>query len=176
MRLHHRLINDLLAFSRVGTRGETFVPTDCEAVLGRVISNLQASVQETGAAVTHDPLPTAMADASQLEQLFQNLIGNAIKFHGTEPPRVHVSAEHKGKNWIFSVRDNGIGVDLQHAERILVIFQRLHSGGEYPGTGIGLAICKRIVERNGGRIWVESQPGGGTTFSFTIPDGGGDLS
>jgi chemotaxis family two-component system sensor kinase Cph1 len=121
--------------------------------------------------VTHDPLPTVMVDKMQIGQLFQNLIGNAVKYHGVEPTRVHVSAEQKGNDWVFSVRDNGIGIDPQYAERIFVIFQRLHTREEYSGTGIGLAICKKIVERHRGRIWVESQVGAGATFSFTLPIG-----
>jgi PAS domain S-box-containing protein len=170
-----RLINDLLSYSRVGTRGKGFEPTDCTAVLDQTLANLKAAIEESGAVVTHNPLPTVMADKLQLVQLFENLIGNAIKFHGEEPPRVHVSAEQKGNEWVFSVRDNGIGIDPQYAERIFVIFQRLHTIEEYPGTGIGLAICKKIVECHGGRIWVESQPGIGSTFYFTIPIGGNGL-
>jgi light-regulated signal transduction histidine kinase (bacteriophytochrome) len=169
------LINDLLAYSRVGTRVKGIEPTDCTAVLEQALANLKAAMEKSGAVVTHDPLPTVMADNLQLVQLLQNLIGNAIKFHVEEPPRIHVSAEQKGNEWVFSVRDNGIGIDLQYAERIFVIFQRLHTREEYPGTGIGLAICKKIVERRGGRIWVESQAGIGSTFYFTIPIGGNGL-
>ena len=169
------LINDLLAYSRVGTRGKGFEPTDCTAVLDQALANLKAAMEKSGAVVTHDPLPTVMADNLQLVQLFQNLIGNAIKFHVEKPPRIHVSAEQKGNEWVFSVRDNGIGIDPQYAERIFIIFQRLHTREEYPGTGIGLAICKKIVERRGGRIWVESQLGKGSTFYFTIPIGGNGL-
>ena len=164
-----RLIEDLLAFSRVGTRGKDLEPTECEAVLERTLRSLGTAVEESGAQVTCDPLPTVPADDVQLAQVFQNLIGNAIKFRGQEPPRVHISAQRDGSNWRFSVRDNGIGVDPQYNERIFVIFQRLHGREEYPGTGIGLAICRKIVERHGGRIWVESQPGQGATFYFTIP-------
>ena len=170
-----RLINDLLAYSRVGTRAKGFEPTDCTAVLDQALANLKAAIEKSGAVVTHDPLPTVMADNLQLVQLLQNLIGNAIKFHVEKPPCIHVSAEQKGNEWVFSVRDNGIGIDPQYAERIFVIFQRLHTREEYPGTGIGLAICKKIVERRGGRIWVESQPGTGSTFYFTIPIGGNGL-
>jgi PAS domain S-box-containing protein len=170
-----RLINDLLAYSRVGTRAKAIEPTDCTAVLDQALANLKAAIEKSGAVVTHDPLPTVMADDSQLVQLLQNLIGNAIKFHVEEPPRIHVAAEQKGNEWVFSVRDNGIGIDPQYAERIFVIFQRLHTREEYPGTGIGLAICKKIVERRGGRIWVESQAGIGSTFYFTIPIGGNGL-
>jgi PAS domain S-box-containing protein len=169
------LINDLLAYSRVGTRAKGPEPIDCTAVLDQARANLKAAIEQSGAVVTHDPLPTVMADNLQLVQLFQNLIGNAIKFHVEAPPRIHVLAEQKGNEWVFSVRDNGIGIEPQYAERIFVIFQRLHSREEYPGTGIGLAICKKIVERGGGRIWVESQPGIGSTFYFTIPIGGNGL-
>lgn len=164
-----RLIHDLLAYSRVGTRGNEFKPINCEAVLGRTLFSLKAAVEECGAVVTHDPLPTVTGDGMQLEQLFQNLIGNAIKFRNQEVPRIHVSSERKRDEWLFSVRDNGIGIDPQYAERIFVIFQRLHGRAEYSGTGVGLAVCKKIVERHGGRIWVESEIGKGATFSFTIP-------
>jgi PAS domain S-box-containing protein len=163
------LINDLLAYSRVGTRGKEFTLTDCEDILERVLSTLQVSIKESQARVTHDPLPKLMADDTQLEMLFQNLIGNAIKFHGEKPPRVHVGVKKDEKNWIFSVSDNGIGIDPQFFERIFIIFQRLHNREDYPGTGIGLAISKRIVERHGGRIWIESQPEKGSTFFFTLP-------
>ena len=164
-----RLIQDLLMYSRVGTRGKSFEQTDCNEVLGAAIANLQVAIEESGAVVGHDELPTVMADGSQLAQLFQNLVGNALKFRSETPPRVHVSAVRKGTGWVFSVRDNGIGIDSQFGERIFVIFQRLHARGEYPGTGIGLALCKKIVERHGGRIWVESEIGKGSTFFFTIP-------
>ena len=166
-----QLINALLDYSRVGTRGKPFEPTSCEDVLNQAITNLQAAIEENGALLTHDHLPTVMADATQMLQLFQNLIGNAIKFHSEKKPRVHVGAERNGTEWIFSVRDNGIGIDPQYFDRIFVIFNRLHGRGEYPGTGIGLTICKKIIERNKGRIWVESQPGNGATFYFTMPDG-----
>ena len=163
------LINALLDYSRIGTKGKPFEPTDCEKILQVALKNLQLAVEENRAIVTHDSLPTVMGDATQLGQLFQNLIGNAIKFRGDKPPEVHVSAERNGKDWHFFFRDNGIGIDPKFSERIFVIFQRLHSKGEYPGTGIGLALCKKIVERHGGRIWVESEPGKGATFRFTIP-------
>ncbi|MEK7375291.1 MAG: ATP-binding protein, partial [Thermodesulfobacteriota bacterium] len=166
------LTNDLLEYSRVGTRGRPFEPTDCAGVIQGALANLLAAVGESGAVVTYDGLPTVMADATQLTQLFQNLIGNAIKFRGKEPPRVRISAERQGKEWLFSVSDNGIGIAPEYTERIFNIFQRLHTRSEYPGTGIGLAICKKIVERHGGRIWVESEPGKGSTFHFTIPDRG----
>jgi len=169
-----RLINDLLAYSRVGRKQRAFEPVDCAALLGRVCSDLQVALEESGAEVTHEGLPTLSGDPVQLGQLFQNLVGNAVKFHGQAPPRVHVSAERREGGWLFSVRDNGIGIEPQYADRIFVIFQRLHGRGEYPGTGIGLAVCKKIVERHGGRIWVESEPGSGSTFRFTLPDTHGD--
>jgi PAS domain S-box-containing protein len=164
-----RLIQDLLAYSRVGTKGREFVPTDCEVLLDRVLRDLRVAIEESGAVVTHDPLPIVRVDESQIGQLLQNLIGNAIKFCTQEPPLVHVSGKRNGKAWIFSIQDNGIGIDPQYAERIFVIFQRLHKREEYPGTGIGLAVCKKIVERHGGRIWVESNSDKGATFYFTIP-------
>jgi PAS domain S-box-containing protein len=166
------LIKDLLAYSRVGTRGHSFEPINCETILQAALANLKVTIEESGAVVTHDSLPTVMADSSQLVQLFQNLIGNAIKFVGKDPPRVHVSARGSGNGWTFSVRDNGIGIAPEFAERIFIIFQRLHGRQQYPGTGIGLAVCKKIVERHGGRIWVESELGKGATFYFTLPKEG----
>jgi PAS domain S-box-containing protein len=165
----HTLINGLLAYSRVGTRGKPFEPTNCETILQQSLDNLKMTMGESGAVVTHDSLPTVMADDLQLGQLFQNLIGNAIKFHGEEPSRVHVSAKPDGTQWVFSVRDNGIGIAPEFAERIFIIFQRLHGKEKYPGTGIGLAVCKKIVECHGGRIWVGSELGKGATFYFTLP-------
>ncbi len=163
------LINDLLAYSRVGTQGQPLEPTDSHSVLGEALRNLAATTEENRAIITNDDLPTVRADASQLVQVFQNLLANAIKFRGKDLPRVHVSAQDQGGEWIFSVKDNGIGIEPQHAERVFVIFQRLHTREEYPGTGIGLAVCKRIVERHGGKIWFESEPGNGATFFFTVP-------
>ncbi len=163
------LINDLLAYSRVGTRGNLPVPTASDAALDRALDNLQTAIEESGAEVVREPLPSVMGDDAQLVQLFQNLLSNAMKFRGDRVPRVQIRAEPAGKEWIFSIRDNGIGIDPQYAEQVFVIFQRLHTRVEYPGTGIGLAICKKIVERHGGRIWVESEPGQGTTFFFALP-------
>ncbi|HLA81236.1 MAG TPA: CHASE3 domain-containing protein [Thermoleophilia bacterium] len=163
------LINDLLAYSRISTIGSPREPTDCSGVLGRVLTDLKVAIEESGAVVTHGTLPEVMGDATQLQQVFQNLISNAIKFRGQEPPRIHVSCERSGDDWLFSVRDNGIGIDPQYADQLFVIFRRLHSKGEYPGTGIGLAICRRVVERHGGRIWLESELGKGSTFFFTLP-------
>jgi light-regulated signal transduction histidine kinase (bacteriophytochrome) len=139
-------------------------------VLHEALDNLQTAIAETGARVTHDPLPTLVADASQLRQLLQNLIGNALKFHGQGRPEVHVAATRMPAAWLFRVTDNGIGIDPEYFERVFVIFQRLHGRRAYPGTGVGLAICKKIVERHGGRIWVESKPGAGATFSFTLAE------
>ena len=163
------LISDLLNYSRVGTQGKPLARTDSDAALKRVLQGLQFSIEESGATIVSDPLPMVMADPQQLGQLFQNLVTNAIKFRGEEPPYVRISTERNGNEWKISVRDNGIGILQEHADRIFIIFQRLHTKAEYPGTGIGLAICKKIVERHGGRIWIEPSPGGGTTFCFTIP-------
>ena len=165
------LIKDLLAYSRVGTKGNRFEPTHCEAVLDLTLHNLQFTIEENSARVTHDPLPTVLADQSQLAQLFQNLIANAIKFRGDDPPHVHIAAERHENEWLFSIRDNGTGIDEEYSDRIFEIFQRLHARNDYPGTGIGLAICKKIVECHGGRIWVVSDPGEGSTFYFTLPLG-----
>ncbi len=163
------LINDLLAYSRVGTRGNPFKLTDIVLALDNASANLQSIIEESAAVVTHDSLPAVMADETQLTQLFQNLIGNAVKFSGNRPPKIHIGARREDNSWLFSVHDNGIGIDPEYIDRIFVIFQRLHSKTEYPGSGIGLAICKKIVERHGGRIWVESEPDKGSTFYFTIP-------
>lgn len=167
-----RLIVDLLALSRVGTRGTDFEMIQFDEALGLAVANLQFAIRESGAFVSHDELPTVMADSSRIVQLFQNLIGNAIKFKSDEPPRVHISACRNGNEWTFSVRDNGIGFKPKYGERIFSVFQRLHSREEYPGTGIGLAICRKIVERHHGRIWAESKPGSGSTFFFTTPAAG----
>jgi len=164
-----RLIQDLLAYSRAGSEDSDLVLVDCEEVLARVGSNLRLTIQESNAEVSHDPLPSVHGNFTQLCQLFQNLIGNAVKFRGDQPPQIHVGVESQGDHWLFSVRDNGIGISLQYKERIFTIFQRLHSKEEYPGTGIGLAICKKIVEKHGGNIYVESETGKGSTFYFTLP-------
>ena len=166
------MIQSLLSYSRVGTRGKPFEPTECESVFKQALDNLKVTIDESGAGVTHDPLPRVIADETQLIQLFQNLLANAIKFRGEEQPRIHVSAKQDSNECLFSVSDNGIGINPEYFDRIFVIFQRLHGREEYPGTGIGLSVCKRIVERHGGRIWVESQPGEGSTFHFAIPKGG----
>lgn len=165
------LINDLLAFSRVGTRGRPFEETDTGLLVDRVIRDLSATIQEYGATVERGDLPIVSADGGQLSQVFQNLIANALKFrHPDVDPVVRITARRDGPQWIFSVQDNGIGIAPEYRERIFILFQRLHSRGEYPGTGIGLAICKKVVERHGGEIWFESEPGKGTTFHFSIPD------
>jgi len=163
------LIRDLLAYSRVDARGASLAPSDAQQAFDAAVANLKVAIEESGAVISHEPLPSVRADAVQLTQLFQNLIGNAIKFRGTEPPRIHIGAHRSDSEWIFSIRDNGIGIESKYFERIFVIFQRLHTRQEYAGTGMGLAICKKIVERHGGRIWVESTPGKGATFFLALP-------
>jgi signal transduction histidine kinase len=163
------LINDLLAYSRAGTRSKPFVVADCENILAATLMSLKVAIQESGATVTHDPLPSIMCDESQVGQLFQNLIGNGIKYRDSRPPQIHVSCRRRGSDWLFSVKDNGIGIDPCYAERIFVIFQRLHTRDQYAGNGIGLAVCKKIVERHGGKIWVKSEVGQGSVFYFTVP-------
>lgn len=163
------LTRDLLEYARVGTQGKPFELTDCSAVVHQALANLQIAIDTVGAVVTCDPLPPVAADPSQLAQVFQNLLTNALKFHGTQPPRVHISATREDQSWVFAVQDHGIGIEPQYAERIFAIFQRLHTTAQYPGTGIGLAICKKVIERHGGRIWVESSLGRGATFFFTLP-------
>lgn len=164
-----QLINDLLAYSRVGTRGKEFVPTNANQVLEDALFNLSRAIGDSKANITADKLPSVTADGSQLTQVFQNLIGNAIKFRGKERPDIHVGVSLEQGEWRFTVRDNGIGIPAEHLDRVFQIFQRLHSREEYPGTGIGLSICKRIVERHGGRIGAESETGKGSTFWFTLP-------
>ncbi len=170
--LMQTLIDDVLAYSKVDTQAITFQATEVESSLERALSNLRNRISETKTIITHDSLPTVMADGTQLMQLFLNLVGNAIKFRSNEPPQIHIGAERLEYEWLFSVRDNGIGIDPQFSDRIFIIFQRLHTRDEYPGTGMGLAICKKIIECHRGRIWVESQLAQGATFYFTIPVGG----
>jgi signal transduction histidine kinase/ABC-type amino acid transport substrate-binding protein len=165
----HQMIVDLLAYSRVGTQGRPAEEVEAGSCCAQALGNLKLLVEQTGAEITVGPLPTLSADSSQLVQLFQNLVSNSLKFHGEVMPRVSIRAEELAKEWRFAVADNGIGLDPAQSDRIFQIFQRLHGFSEYPGTGIGLAVCKRIVERHGGRIWVESTPGAGATFFFTIP-------
>jgi len=168
------LIDDLLAFSRIGRNGFTSRSVDCNAVMEEVLLALASAIQESGAVVTHAELPAVWADRTHVGQVFQNLIGNAIKFRGKEPPVVSVQAEKADQQWRFNVSDNGIGIAAEYAENIFVVFRRLHARTEYPGSGIGLAICKKIVEHYGGRIWVESQAGSGSAFKFTMPSSGPD--
>jgi signal transduction histidine kinase len=163
------LIQDLLAFSRVGRSGTARTNVDCNAVMKDVVQTLTPTIEASGAVVTYADLPTVWAEPTQMGQVFQNLIGNGIKFRGKEAPAISVQAEKQDGQWLFSVADNGIGIAPEYVENIFVVFQRLHARTEYPGNGIGLAICKKVVERLGGRIWVESQPGPGSTFKFTIP-------
>lgn len=164
-----RLIQDLLAYARIGSKGAQPEPVDLGEVLRHVLEALRMQLQDGGATVEPGPLPTVLADPVQMEQLLQNLISNAVKFHGSDPPVVRIAAEQRADKWEVSVADNGIGIDPQFFDRIFIVFQRLHGMSEYSGTGIGLAICKKIVERHGGRIWVESKPGKGSTFRFTLP-------
>jgi light-regulated signal transduction histidine kinase (bacteriophytochrome) len=162
------LVSNLLTYSQVDASNRTFETTDFGELLEDVTDNLKTVIEETGAEIMHDPLPVLNADSIQIMQLFQNLIGNALKFRRGRPV-VRVSAVRKDNEWFFSVKDNGIGLDMKYADSIFNSFQRLHSMKEYPGTGLGLAICKKIVERHGGRIWLDSKPGDGTVFYFTIP-------
>jgi len=164
-----KLIDDLLAYSRVGRSGAAHQLTECDAALDQALKSLSVVIQESGALINRGALPAVMAIPTQLALLFQNLVGNAIKFRRVDQPiHIDIGAERVGENWVISVKDNGIGIDPQYFERIFMIFQRLHSRSDYPGTGIGLALCKRIVEQHGGRIWVESAPGNGTTFFLTL--------
>jgi light-regulated signal transduction histidine kinase (bacteriophytochrome) len=187
------LINALLSYSRIGTREQLFEPVNCAEVLQDVLTNLQITIAQNNALITHDRLPQVSGDRTQLTQLFQNIINNGIKFRREETPHIHLGVTRLSDKWLFSIRDNGIGIESQYIDRIFVIFQRLHSRSEYPGTGIGLAICKKIVERHGGKLWVESQTdakaantlatstqahntqahntqaGQGSTFYFTLP-------
>jgi signal transduction histidine kinase len=164
------LIRDLLAYSRVESRSQPFQQVDIALVFDDAVAQLEASISDAEAEVTRGDLPKIMGDHSQLVQLLQNLIGNGVKYHGDEPPCVHISAERNGVQWTFSVRDNGIGIEAKHYEKVFDIFRRLHTQQEYPGTGIGLAVCRRVVHRHGGKLWVESEPGQGSTFYFSIPD------
>ncbi len=164
-----KLFSELATYFRVRTCVKEFELVDCTTAFQQAAAELDAEIKASGAAVSCDPLPAVMADPAQLGQLFRILISNALQYHGENPLQVHVSAERAGPAWVCSVRDNGIGIDPRHAERIFGLFQRLHTWDEHPGTGVGLAICKRIVELHRGRIWVESQPGGGATFFFAIP-------
>jgi light-regulated signal transduction histidine kinase (bacteriophytochrome) len=164
------MINGLLDYSRVKTHGKPFAAVNCETVIENALADLQIVVEENKAVITHDPLPVIAADEAQLAEVFQNLLRNAIRFRKKdELPRIHVSGRKEGGEWLFSFRDNGIGIEPQYKDSLFVMFRRLHGRGEYPGTGIGLAVCKRIVERHGGRIWVESEYGKGSAFNFTIP-------
>jgi light-regulated signal transduction histidine kinase (bacteriophytochrome) len=163
------LLNDLLAYSRAGQSDKSRVPADTMEIVDNVVGNLSSAIERTGAEIRYRDLPTVMSEPVQLSQIFQNLIGNAIKFHGEEPPRIKIAAKSSGTEWMFFVSDNGIGIDGSHFDRIFTIFQRLHERGAYEGTGLGLAIVKKLVERHGGRIAVESEPGQGTTFIFTLP-------
>ena len=169
-----RLLTDLLQFSKVGGGELRLEKVSLESVLEKTLRNLGGAIEKSGAQIEHGSLPVVLADEMQLTTLLQNLVSNALKFRGEQPPRIHISAKREASEWIISVRDNGIGIDPQFFERIFLIFQRLHRRDEYSGTGIGLSICKKVVERHGGRIWVESAPGQGATFHFSLPAGEGE--
>ena len=166
------LIDDLLDFSRVTTQAQEFEPTDLESIYKEVISNLEVSIKENKATISHESLPVVMVDKTQIVQVFQNLINNAIKFRSENKPKINISVKKEDDHWLFAVKDNGIGIDPKHSDRIFEVFKRLHKKRDYPGTGIGLAICKKIIERHGGRIWVESEFGKGSIFYFTLPKSG----
>lgn len=163
------LIQDLLRFSQAGTAVASFRPVSAGLLMEQALSNLEVAIEESQAQISSDTLPVVVADSNLLMQVFQNLIGNAIKFHGDRPPTIHVTATEQDSSWVFAIRDNGIGIDQQHSARIFQIFERLHGADQYPGTGVGLAIAQKVVERHGGAIWFESQVGSGTTFYFSIP-------
>lgn len=165
----HQLIKDLLTYSRLGRNELNLKLTDCNLIIHNILVDLKLAIDENSANITWDTLPTIIVDSVKITQLFENLIGNALKYHGQEPPEIHISAIYQENQWLFSIRDNGIGIENQYSEQIFVIFQRLHNAQEYSGTGIGLALCKKIVERHKGRIWIDSELGKGTTFYFTIP-------
>src|SRR5262245_4387876 len=164
-----QLLQDLLSYARLEAGQDTRAPTDLERVVADTLQILQPAITESGATVTHGRLPTVVADGRQIGQVVQNLLSNALKFRGPEPPRVQLWARRQGAEWIIAVQDNGIGIEPRYAQRIFGMFERLHTRTAYSGSGIGLAICKRIIERHGGRIWVESEPGKGATFFFTLP-------
>jgi light-regulated signal transduction histidine kinase (bacteriophytochrome) len=161
------MVLDLLNYAQTARAAIAIAPTSVEAVLASALSNLQLAIESSAARITFDPLPTVWMDATQLLQLLQNLIGNALKYRSADPPRIHLSATRAGNEWIFSVQDNGLGIDPRYHEHIFTVFKRLH-GREFPGTGIGLATCKRILERHGGRIWVQSEPQKGSKFCFSV--------
>lgn len=163
------LISDLLDYSRVISQTRPMVTIDTGTAVKTAIGNLSSSIADSGAVITVDPLPAITGDLIQITMVFQNLLSNAIKFHGKKHPVVHIGSEKEGGSWVFSVRDNGVGIDPEYHDKIFEIFQRLHASREYEGTGIGLAICKRVIERHGGKIWVESELGKGSTFYFMIP-------
>ncbi|MEZ4595124.1 MAG: ATP-binding protein, partial [Chloroflexota bacterium] len=165
-----QLITDLLAYSRVGQQNQNFTQVNLESILEQVCLNLEMQVKESQITITHDPLPTVLADKTQMLQLLQNLISNAIKFRNSSNPKIHLSAEKENARWLIKVADNGIGIDPKFSQQIFTIFQRLHTRDEYPGTGIGLAMCKKIIQKHGGEIWVESALGAGSTFYVSLPD------